>query len=106
MAEDDKFQKMETFRRFLKEPLPPLVKKYISNGHWKYFETFVNVIETTFTRIEKYLINKNVISTDNTVAGNSRSEGNEKKSLQPKLLSVKYRALNLPKIIITYHLKK
>ena len=33
MAEDDKFQKMETFRRFLKEPLPPLVKKYISNGH-------------------------------------------------------------------------
>ena len=41
MAEDDKFQKMETFRRFLKEPLPPLVKKYISNGHWKYFETFV-----------------------------------------------------------------
>ena len=41
MAEDDKFQKMETFRPFLKEPLPPLVKKYISNGHRKYFKTFV-----------------------------------------------------------------
>ena len=45
-------------------------------------------------------MNKNGIRTDNTVVGNSRSEGSEEKSLQPKEMSVKYSALNLPQDII------
>ena len=45
-------------------------------------------------------MNKNGIRTDNTVVGNSRSEGSEEKSLQPKEMSVQYSALNLPEDII------
>ena len=40
-------------------------------------------------------MNNKGISTGNTIIGNSRSEGNEEKSLQPKEMSVKYSTLNL-----------
>ena len=31
ITENNKFQKLEVFKHFLNEPLPPLAKKYISN---------------------------------------------------------------------------
>ena len=63
-----------------------------------------NIIEITITRTEKQLMNKNGISTGSAIVGNSRSEGSENRSLNP--MSVKYSALNLLKVIITYLLKK
>ena len=98
MAKDDEFQKMEVFR-LLTEPLPLLANIYISNEITEDISNSSNVIETTITPIEKQSINKNVISTDNIV-DNSKSEENEEKSLQPKEMSIKYSALNLPEDII------
>ena len=101
MAEDDEFQKMEVFGRFLNEPLPPLAKKYISNDVTENIsKPSSNVIETTITPNEKQFMNKNGLSIDNTIVDNSRSKGNEEKPLQPKEMSIKYKALNLPEDII------
>ena len=100
MAKDDEFQKMEVFRRFLNEPLPPLTKIYISNEVTENISNSSNIIETTITPIEKQSINKIGISTDNIIVDSSRSEENEEKSLRPKEISIKYSALNLPEDII------
>lgn len=43
-----------------------------------------NVIEITITRTEKQMMNKNGISTGSAIVGNSRSEGSENRSLNPK----------------------
>ena len=88
---------MEVFRHFSNEPLPRLAKKYIANDVTENISKPSNVIETTNTPIEKQSMNKNGISTDNTVLDNSKSEGNEEKSLQPKEMSIIYSALNLSK---------
>ena len=74
MAEDDEFQKMEVFRRFLNESLPLLAKIYISNEITEDISSSSNVIETTITPTEKQSINKNGISTYNIIADNSKSE--------------------------------
>ena len=74
IVEDDEFQKMEVFRRFLNKPLPPCTKKYIANDVTENISKPSNVMETTITPIEKQSMNKNGISTDNTIVGNSRSE--------------------------------
>ena len=100
MAKDDEFQKMEVFRRFLNEPLPPLAKIYISNEITEDISNCSNVLETTITPTEKQSINKNGISTYNIIVDNSKSEENEEKSLQPKEMSIKCSALNLPEDII------
>ena len=84
----------------MNEPLPLLAKKYISNDVTENISKPSNVIETTMTQIDKQSMNKNGISTDNMIVDNSSSEGNEEKSSQPKEMSVKYSALNLPDDII------
>ena len=84
----------------MNEPLPLLAKKYISNDVTENISKPSNVIETTITQIDKQSMNKNGISTDNMIVDNSSSEGNEEKSSQPKEMSVKYSALNLPDDII------
>ena len=76
MAEDNEFQKMEVFRHFLNELLPPLANKYIANDVTENISKSSNVIESTITPIEEQSMNKNGISTDNTIVNNSRSEGN------------------------------
>ena len=45
-------------------------------------------------------MNKYGIGTDNTIVGNSSSEENEERSLQPKEMSVKYSTLNLPEDVM------
>ena len=50
-------------------------------------------------------MNNKSISTGNTIIDNSRSEGNEEKSLPPKEMSVKYSTLNLP-MNISYYFKQ
>ena len=84
----------------MNEPLPLLAKKYISNDVTENISKPSNVIETTITQIDKQSMNKNGISTDNMIVDNSSSEGNKEKSSQPKEMSVKYSALNLPDDII------
>ena len=91
---------MEVFRRFLNEPLPPLAEKYTSNDVIENISKPSNVIESTITPIEKQPLNKNGISTDNTIVDNSKSERNKEKSLQPKGMSIKYSTLNFPEDII------
>ena len=100
MAEDDEFQRLKVFRRFFNQSLPPLAKKYIANDVTENISKSSYVIEITITPIEKLSMNKNGITTDNTILNNSRSEGNEDESLQPKEMSIKYSALNLPDDII------
>ena len=68
MTEDNEFQKIEVFRRFSNEALPPLVKKYISNNVTENTsKPSSNAIETT-----PQSMNKNSISVDHTTADNSR----------------------------------
>ena len=93
------FKRWKNFKSFLNEPLLLLAKIYISNKITENISNSSNVIETTITPIEKQSINKNGSSTDNIVE-NSRSDKNEQKSLQPKEMSIKYSALNLPEDII------